>query len=129
MAALLAVTGLLVALHVFEPATWYAWAAWLYVALCVNKALFCVRFGGAFPAVFGLSETGMFSVNPTWYLFSCAVLCVLAVAAVAEALYGGPYAFAVLAATACGRATIPALVTAHFYATSFDRQMGSDLGQ
>lgn len=129
LAALVAVTASMVACHVIlAGAPWVSWVGWFYIILWVNKAVFTAGFGGAFPAVFGLSETGIISLNPTWYMVSAAALCVLAAAAVAEAVYGAGWAYVVvasMAAAACGRATVPPLVMSRMLATVFDRRAGA----
>lgn len=129
MAALLAVAASMVACHILmSTAPWTSWVGWLYVVLWANKAVFTAGFGGAFPVVFGLSETGIISLNPTWYVVSAAVLCVLVAAAAGEAVHGSGGAHvivAVAAAVACGRATIPPLIMSRMLATAFDRKAGA----
>lgn len=114
------VTSMLAAHILFLDAPWVSWLGWFYIVLWVNKAVFTAGFGGAFPAVFGLSETGVISLNPTWYIFSTAILCILVTTAVVESYHG--IMFAVVASIACGRATIPPLIMARMLAVSYDRE-------
>lgn len=129
LAALIMVAASMMACHVMlAGAPWASWVGWFYIALWVNKAVFTGGFGGAFPAVFGLSETGIISLNPTWYMVSTAVLCALAVSAVSEAACGAGWAHVAVAAAAavtCGRATVLPLVMSRMLATVYDRRAGA----
>jgi hypothetical protein len=129
LAALIIVIASMSAYHILLlDAPWVSWVGWFYVVLWVNKAVFTAGFGGAFPAVFGLSETGTISLNPTWYVVSAVALCALAVTAVVEAVHGDGavhVAVAVVAAIACGRATVPPLVMSRMLATAFNRRAGA----
>ena len=127
MFALLTVTATLFACHILLPGVpWQSLVGWFYLILWVNKVIVTSSFGAAFPAVFGLSETGIISINPTWYYLSGAVLCILVIMAVGEAVNGSYImaAIVVAASIACGRATIPPLIVAKMLAMSYDKQAG-----
>ena len=129
LAALVAVASTMAACHIMlAGAPRASWVGWFYIALWINKAVFTGGFGGAFPAVFGLSETGIISLNPTWYAVSAAVLCTLTASAVAEAVYDAGWEHVLVAAAAaiaCGRATVPPLVMSRMLATAYGRRAGA----
>lgn len=119
MMSLIGIVGTLITYHVIlQDVPWVSWIGWFYVILWVNKVVFTRCISAAFPAVFGLSETGVISLNPTWYTFSLAVFVILILLSLIES----NTIIVILSTIACGRATVPPLVMARLLATSFDRR-------
>lgn len=98
---------------------WMSYVGGFYLFLWINKAFFTAGItGAAFPAIFGLTETGTFSINPLWYVVSLIVLCGVVIVIITTSLGDDMYMMAAISsAIACGRATIPPLMVGHALAS------------